>query len=151
MMRISLVVPVFNEEATINEFYRAVREFTPLHDYDVEIIFVNDGSRDSTAAIVATLAKNDRLVSKINFTRNFGKEAALFAGLEHASGDVVIPIDVDLQDPIEVIPLLLQRWEKGADIVLAKRRTRNRDGLFKRTMAEWFYFCLLYTSPSPRD
>lgn len=139
MMRISLVVPVFNEEATINEFYRAVREFTPLHDYDVEIIFVNDGSRDSTAAIVATLAKNDRLVSKINFTRNFGKEAALFAGLEHASGDVVIPIDVDLQDPIEVIPLLLQRWEKGADIVLAKRRTRNRDGLFKRTMAEWFY------------
>jgi glycosyltransferase involved in cell wall biosynthesis len=140
MMRISLVVPVFNEEATINEFYRAVREFTPLHDYDVEIIFVNDGSRDSTAAIVATLAKNDRLVSKINFTRNFGKEAALFAGLEHASGDVVIPIDVDLQDPIEVIPLLLQRWEKGADIVLAKRRTRNRDGLFKRTMAEWFYF-----------
>lgn len=139
MMRISLVVPVFNEEATINEFYRAVREFTPLQDYDVEIIFVNDGSRDNTAAIVSALAKNDRLVSNINFTRNFGKEAALFAGLEHATGDAVIPIDVDLQDPIDVIPLLLQRWEQGADIVLAKRRTRSRDGLFKRTMAEWFY------------
>ncbi|CAI0766426.1 Bactoprenol glucosyl transferase homolog from prophage CPS-53 [Serratia entomophila] len=139
MMRISLVVPVFNEEATIPLFYQAVRQFAPLQRLEVEIVFINDGSRDNTAALIAALAQTDPLVSAINFTRNFGKEAALSAGLDHATGAAIIPIDVDLQDPIEIIPQLLERWENGADIVLAKRRDRSRDSRFKRTLAEWFY------------
>ncbi|MGC6563935.1 glycosyltransferase, partial [Escherichia coli] len=75
----------------------------------------------------------------ICFTRNFGKEPALFAGLEASTGDVVIPIDVDLQDPIDVIPQMLEKWEKGADIVLAKRVDRSSDGYLKRKTAQWFY------------
>lgn len=138
-MKISLVVPVFNEEDTIPIFYKAVREYEPLKDYDVEIIFINDGSKDSTENIINMLAISDALVKPLNFTRNFGKEPALFAGLEHATGDAVIPIDVDLQDPIDVIPRLIEKWKAGADIVLAKRSDRSTDSSLKRKSAEWFY------------
>ncbi|MDE9543719.1 glycosyltransferase family 2 protein [Xenorhabdus bovienii] len=138
-MKISLVVPVFNEEEAIPIFYKTVRENEELKKYDVEIIFINDGSRDSTESIINALAVSDKLVVPLSFTRNFGKEPALFAGLEHATGDAVIPIDVDLQDPIEVIPLLIEKWQKGADVVLAKRTDRSTDGWLKRKSAEWFY------------
>lgn len=136
-MKISLVVPVFNEEDAIPIFYRTVRE--ELSDHEVEIIFINDGSKDGTESIINALAVSDSLVKPLNFTRNFGKEPALFAGLEHASGDAVIPIDVDLQDPISVIPLLIEKWKHGADVVLAKRTDRSTDGHMKRKTAEWFY------------
>ncbi|WP_132925858.1 glycosyltransferase family 2 protein [Sodalis ligni] len=138
-MRISLVVPVLNEAATIRIFYQAVREFEPLQQYEVEIVFINDGSTDNTREIADELAGNDKNVVLVNFTRNFGKEPALFAGLEFATGDAVIPIDVDLQDPINVIPEMIQKWQAGADIVLAKRKDRSSDGALKRTSAEWFY------------
>lgn len=138
-MKISLVVPVFNEEDTIPIFYKAVREYEPLKEYDVEIVFINDGSKDSTEDIINALSLSDKLVKSLNFTRNFGKEPALFAGLDHASGDAVIPIDVDLQDPIEVIPLLIEKWKNGADMVLAKRTDRSADGHLKRKSAEMFY------------
>lgn len=138
-MKISLVVPVFNEEDTIPIFYKAVREYEPLKEYDVEIVFINDGSKDSTEDIINALSLSDKLVKSLNFTRNFGKEPALFAGLDHASGDAVIPIDVDLQDPIEVIPLLIEKWKNGADMVLAKRTDRSTDGHLKRKSAEMFY------------
>ncbi|AMO81568.1 glycosyltransferase family 2 protein [Obesumbacterium proteus] len=138
-MKISLVVPVFNEEDTIPIFYKAVREYEPLKEYDVEIVFINDGSKDSTEDIINALSISDKLVKSLNFTRNFGKEPALFAGLDNASGDAVIPIDVDLQDPIEVIPLLIEKWKNGADMVLAKRTDRSTDGHLKRKSAEMFY------------
>lgn len=138
-MKISLVVPVFNEEDTIPIFYKAVREYEPLKEYAVEIVFINDGSKDSTEDIINALSISDDLVKPLNFTRNFGKEPALFAGLDHASGDAVIPIDVDLQDPIEVIPLLIEKWKNGADMVLAKRTDRSTDGHLKRKSAEMFY------------
>lgn len=138
-MKISLVVPVFNEEDTIPIFYKAVREYEPLKEYDVEIVFINDGSKDSTENIINALSISDNLVKSLSFTRNFGKEPALFAGLDHASGDAVIPIDVDLQDPIEVIPLLIEKWKNGADMVLAKRTDRSTDGHLKRKSAEMFY------------
>lgn len=138
-MKISLVVPVFNEEDTIPIFYKAVREYEPLKEYDVEIVFINDGSKDSTENIINALSISDSLVKSLNFTRNFGKEPALFAGLDHATGDAVIPIDVDLQDPIEVIPLLIAKWKDGADMVLAKRTDRSTDGHLKRKSAEIFY------------
>ncbi|WP_238085231.1 glycosyltransferase family 2 protein [Pseudescherichia vulneris] len=138
-MNISLVVPVFNEEDAIPIFYSKVREFEGLKEYKVEIIFINDGSKDKTESIINSLAESDPLVVALSFTRNFGKEPALFAGLDYATGDAIIPIDVDLQDPIEVIPFLIDKWVSGADIVLAKRVDRSSDGRLKRKSAEWFY------------
>lgn len=138
-MKISLVVPVFNEEEAINIFYREVRGFTQFGNCEVEIVFVDDGSADSTASIMEEIARRDPLVKNVFFTRNFGKEPALFAGLEKASGDAVIPIDVDLQDPLEVIPKMLTKWHEGADVVLAKRVDRSSDSHLKRKSAEWFY------------
>ncbi|WP_338561924.1 glycosyltransferase family 2 protein [Erwinia sp. E_sp_B04_7] len=136
-MKISLVVPVFNEEDAIPIFYQAAR--SELAAYEVEIVFINDGSKDGTEAIINALSVSDSLIKPLSFTRNFGKEPALFAGLDHATGDAVIPIDVDLQDPISVIPLLIERWQQGADVVLAKRTDRSNDGHMKRKTAEWFY------------
>ncbi|QIP25447.1 glycosyltransferase family 2 protein [Klebsiella aerogenes] len=136
-MKVSLIVPVFNEEDTIPVFYKSVRQ--ELTQFTVEIVFINDGSTDKTEEIINSLSKSDQLVRSISFTRNFGKEPALFAGLEFASGDAIIPIDVDLQDPISVIPKLIERWKDGADVVLAKRINRSSDGYFKRKTAEWFY------------
>lgn len=138
-MKISLVVPVFNEEATIPIFYKTVREFEELKPHDVEIVFINDGSGDDTESIINYLSVSDPLVVPLSFTRNFGKESAIFAGLDHATGDAVVPIDVDLQDPIEVIPHLIEKWQAGADMVLAKRIDRSTDGRLKRKTAEWFY------------
>ena len=131
-MNISLVVPVFNEEEAIPIFYQAVRNNLELQNHKVEIVFVNDGSVDSTEQIINALSISDDLVKAVNFTRNFGKEPALFAGLDHAAGDAIIPIDVDLQDPIEVIPHLIAKWQTGADMVLAKRTDRSTDGRLKR-------------------
>lgn len=138
-MKISLVVPVFNEEEAIPIFYKTVRENEELKKHEVEIIFINDGSKDSTESIINALAIADSMVKPLSFTRNFGKEPALFAGLDHATGDAVIPIDVDLQDPIDVIPVLIEKWQEGADVVLAKRTDRSTDGWLKRKTAEWFY------------
>lgn len=138
-MKISLIVPVFNEEDTIPIFYSKVRNFEGLKEHEVEIVFINDGSKDSTELIINSLAIADDKVKALSFTRNFGKEPALFAGLDNASGDAVIPIDVDLQDPIEVIPLLIDKWQAGADMVLAKRTDRSSDGRLKRASAEIFY------------
>lgn len=138
-MKISLIVPVFNEEEAIPFFYSAVRGYAALEQYEVEIVFINDGSRDRTESVLAEIESDDPLVKNLSFTRNFGKEPALFAGLEAATGDAIIPIDVDLQDPIEVIPALIEQWLIGAEIVLAKRIDRSSDGHIKRKTAEWFY------------
>jgi glycosyltransferase involved in cell wall biosynthesis len=141
-MKLSLIVPVFNEEQSIELFYRAVRSELKLDDTQVEIVFINDGSSDHTAETATVLAQADDQVMLINFSRNFGKEPALFAGLEYATGDAVIPMDVDLQDPISVIPLLVEQWQKGADVVLAKRRNRTADSYMKRHSAAMFYHLL---------
>lgn len=138
-MKISLVVPVFNEEDAIGHFYRDVRYIDILKPYEIEIVFVDDGSTDFTAQLMKDMQESDPLVRNVFFTRNFGKEAALFAGIERATGDAIIPIDVDLQDPLEVIPQLIERWQAGADMVLAKRVDRSTDGHMKRKTAEWFY------------
>ncbi|KQM52474.1 bactoprenol glucosyl transferase [Pseudomonas sp. Leaf15] len=141
-MRVSLVVPLYNEEQAVDGFYRAARQEPLLRKHTVEIVFINDGSTDRTAERVHALAMADSDVRLINFSRNFGKEAALFAGLEYATGDAVVPMDVDLQDPVEVVPQLLAEWQKGADVVLAKRRNRASDGYLKRHTASLFYHLL---------
>ena len=138
-MKLSLVVPVLNEEESVPIFYRTVRDFDLFKSHQVEIVFVNDGSNDLTESIIKSIILVDDQVKLVSFTRNFGKEPALFAGLEEASGEVIIPIDVDLQDPIEVIPEMIQKWRAGADVVLAKRIDRSTDGHLKRKTAEWFY------------
>lgn len=138
-MKISLVVPVFNEEEALPVFYDAIRNFGEFGSDEVEIIFINDGSTDSTESLLLVIEAKDPLVKHVSFTRNFGKEPALFAGLEASTGDVIIPIDVDLQDPIDVIPRLIEKWKGGADVVLAKRIDRSADSHLKRKSAEWFY------------
>jgi glycosyltransferase involved in cell wall biosynthesis len=138
-MKISLVVPVFNEEETIDTFYEAVRRDLSDLGCAVEIVFVDDGSFDRTYASMRAMALADPLVVPVRFTRNFGKETALIAGIEHASGDAVVPIDVDLQDPLFVVPQLVEKWRQGADMVLAKRVDRSSDTQLKRRSAELFY------------
>lgn len=138
-MKVSLIVPVFNEEQAIELFYKSVRQHPALKAHAVEVVFINDGSGDQTGPLARNIALADDLVLLIEFSRNFGKEPALFAGLEYASGDVVVPMDVDLQDPIEVIPRLIAEWEKGAEVVLAKRRDRSCDSYLKRSGATLFY------------
>ncbi|MCQ4628944.1 glycosyltransferase family 2 protein [Shinella lacus] len=138
-MSISLIVPIYNEEATIPIFYAAVRSQDALKNESIEIVFVNDGSWDHSAEIVQQIMSTDPLVQLVDFTRNFGKEPALFAGLAYAKGDAVIPIDVDLQDPIELIPKMLEKWRHGAEVVLAKRQDRSSDNFVKRRTAQAFY------------
>ncbi len=138
-MKISLIVPVYNEEQAIPLFYDAVRNYDFFKDKEVEIVFISDGSTDKTEEIVLSLAEKDSLVTPLFFMRNFGKEPALMAGLVASKGDAVIPIDVDLQDPIEVIEELVQKWQEGADVVLAKRVDRSTDSFLKRQSAAWFY------------
>lgn len=138
-MKLSLVVPVYNEEASVGMFHDVVRNSELLASYKVEIVFVDDGSDDATALIIERLIENDPDITLVQFSRNFGKEPALFAGLEYATGDAVVPIDVDLQDPVDVIPRLVDKWQLGADVVLAKRIDRSSDGYFKRRTAELFY------------
>lgn len=138
-MKISLVVPVHNEQETIEFFYDKIRSYLASSPYKIEIIFIDDGSHDITEEIIYFLERNDSLVKAISFTRNFGKEAALMAGLSYATGDAVIPIDVDLQDPIELIPQMIEAWENGAEIVLAKRIDRLSDSWLKRVTASIFY------------
>lgn len=138
-MKISLVVPVFNEQEAIPIFYKEIRKYEALKPYEVEIVFINDGSQDTTEKLIYELSDHDSLVLPLSFTRNFGKEAALMAGLTYATGDAVIPMDVDLQDPIEVIPRLIKEWQNGADMVLAKRIDRSSDTYLKRETAKLFY------------
>lgn len=137
MHKISLVVPVYNEEDTIDFFLKEVEE--KLNKYNVEIIFINDGSKDNTLNLLNNLALEDERIVLVNLSRNFGKEHALFAGLNYVSGDAVIPIDVDLQDPIEVIHEMIKKWEEGFDVVLGKRIDRSEDHKLKRLSAEMFY------------
>ncbi|PVZ11353.1 MULTISPECIES: glycosyltransferase family 2 protein [unclassified Pseudomonas] len=138
-MLISLIVPVYNERDAIPLFYEAAVAMSQNQAFDLELVFVDDGSVDDSAAAIQALVAADQRVVLISLSRNFGKEPALLAGLDHCRGDAVIPIDVDLQDPVELVPRLVERWLEGADVVLAKRADRQADGWFKRVTARGFY------------
>lgn len=136
---ITAVVPVFNEEESIAPFLSAIFEVVEANNLRLSVLFVDDGSSDDTvAAVRAAIAANDR-VQLLGLSRNFGKEAALTAGLDHAGGDVVIPMDVDLQDPPELIPQFVAKWRLGYDVVHGRRSSRETDGWFKRFTALAFY------------
>ena len=137
---LSLVVPVFNEEESIQTFIDTIdKELEPLRDR-LEIVFVNDGSRDRTRKVVEEVIEKDPRVTLVNLARNFGKEAAMTAGLHHARGDAVIPMDVDLQDPPSLILEFVRLWqEEGYDTVYGVRTDRNADTAMKRLTAGGFY------------
>ena len=136
---LSVVVPMYNEEDNIGEFYAQVKAVLGRTGETWEIVCVNDGSRDTTLAQLVALHQRDPRIKVINFSRNFGKEVALTAGMDFASGQAVIPIDADLQDPPELIFELIAQWRTGHDVVNATRRTRQGEGWLKRATARMFY------------
>jgi len=136
---ISVVVPTYNEQDVIDEFHQRITTVLAALKTDYEIIYVNDGSTDGTAACLNNFYTTDQHVTILELSRNFGKEIALTAGLDHSQGDVTIVIDSDLQDPPELIPELIQTWREGYDVVYAKRRKRSGESLAKKTTAFMFY------------
>ncbi|EYD70352.1 glycosyltransferase family 2 protein [Limimaricola hongkongensis] len=134
---ISLVVPCYAESEAIDAFIPAVDAALP--QARIEFVFVNDGSRDDTLVKLLALSRGDPRVVVADLSRNFGKEIAMTAGLDLATGDVVVPMDADLQDPPELIAQFLERWREGYDVVHGVRADRSKDGRIKRATAQWFY------------
>ncbi|MGF6596942.1 glycosyltransferase involved in cell wall biosynthesis [Paraburkholderia sp. GAS448] len=137
---LSVVVPFYNEEEMISKFFEATLPVLEgLDNLNFEIVCVNDGSRDSTLCRLLARSDADNRIRVIDLTRNFGKEAALSAGIDEAVGDILIPFDADLQDPPHVIRLLVEKWREGNDVVLARRSNRDSDSFLKRRTAAMFY------------
>ncbi len=136
---LSIVVPCFDEADGLAEFHRRLAAAMDATALPWSVTYVDDGSQDGTRALAERLAASDPRVAVLGLSRNFGKEAATTAGLDHARGDAVVVIDADLQDPPEVIPLLVAEWQAGADVVYAQRRVRHGETWLKRTTARLFY------------
>ena len=139
MKKISIVVPVFNEEDNLHEFYKHATAVMQQEEYDYNLIFVDDGSRDSSALILNELAEKDEHVEAYLLSRNYGHQLALTCGLDHADGDAVITMDGDLQHPPELIPKLLRLWEQGNEIVQTKRMATEDAGFFKNITSSTYY------------
>lgn len=140
MKLISLIVPVYNEEEMLPLFFEKVDElFVDNADYRYEIFVINDGSRDNTLKIIKEASKKSERISYASFSRNYGQEAAIEAGLKNCHGDIIIPIDCDFQDPPEVVFDLLKRYEDGYEVVNAKRKSRDDDTQLKKKTAGLFY------------
>lgn len=140
MKKISIVIPAHNEEGNVALVHEKIRQvFSGLSDYDFEIIFVNDGSRDQTQQKLEELSKKYDEVKFIEFSRNFGHQPAVKAGMDHAYGNAVISMDGDLQHPPELIPELIKKWEEGNDIVFTVRKYPKEISLFKRRTSDFFY------------
>jgi polyisoprenyl-phosphate glycosyltransferase len=137
--RLSIVVPMYNEDQVAALFVERVLPILSRITPDFEILCVNDGSRDGTLQVLRAIHLREPRVKIVDLSRNFGKEVALTAGLDHATGDAVVPIDADLQDPPELIEEMVRGWQSGADVVLAIRRDRTTDSRFKRVTAHLFY------------
>lgn len=139
MVKYSIIVPAYNEEKSLRLFYDAVTPLFKGLQEEYEMIFVNDGSRDATREILRGLADLDYRVKVCNFSRNFGQQAALLCGLEHAQGQAIIAMDADLQDPPEVALQMIEKWKEGFDVVHGKRRKRKGETIFKKGTAFLFY------------
>ncbi len=150
---LSIVVPCYNEEATIDIFVATITPLLDAIDPAWEIVFINDGSRDDTLKVLRAAAAAEPRVRAIDLSRNYGKEVALSAGLDHAWGRAVIPMDVDLQDPPELIAPMVREWRAGFDVVLAQRADRSSDTALKRGTAKLFYRLIgrLSDTPIPAD
>ncbi|MCX4221124.1 glycosyltransferase family 2 protein [Pseudomonas sp. MCal1] len=139
-VKLSLVIPVFNEEDSLDGFLLRIHQvFEQEALVQLELVFVNDGSSDTTLERLLHCQQSDSRIRIVDLSRNFGKEAAMSAGLQIATGQIVVPIDVDLQDPPEVILQMIERWREGFEVVLGHRISRRNDTWAKQTSASWFY------------
>lgn len=150
MKQIDILVPCYNEEAVLPQFYqRTCAVIDALPDYAFTFIFVNDGSRDQTLPILRQLHEKDKRVAYVSLSRNFGKEAAMLAGMDYAEGDALVIMDADLQDPPELLPDMIAWWEKGYRDVSARRRRREGETFFKKWSSHVYYRLLKKLSPVP--
>ena len=147
--KISLIVPVYYEEEVLPIAYPRMKAALEQTGYDHEIIFVNDGSRDGTMKVLRKIASEDKQVKVLSFSRNFGHQLAVTAGMDEATGDALVIIDADLQDPPELIPDMVKLWEQGADIVYGQRKKREGETFFKKFTAACYYRLLTSMSAYP--
>ena len=140
MKKISIIIPAYNEEDSLPYLYeRLTKLIDDIKNYEFEILFVNDGSKDKTLEIIKEYRKKDNRFAYVNLSRNFGKEIAMIAGLDYAKGDAVVFMDSDLQDPPELLPELIKYWEEGYDDVYARRKTRDGETFLKKFTSKMYY------------
>ena len=140
MKKVSIIIPAYNEEESLPFLYERLEKLmNEIKDYEFEVLFVNDGSKDRTIQIIKELRQKDERICYVDFSRNFGKEIAMLAGLDYAKGDAVIFMDADLQDPPELIPELLKYWEEGYDDVYARRKSREGETWLKKFTSKMYY------------
>lgn len=140
MKKLSVVVPMYYEEEVAKECYNRLKGIVEkIDNYEYEIIFINDGSKDKTLPILMEIAEKDKNVKVLSFSRNFGHQCAVTAGLQYVTGDAIVIIDADLQDPPELIPKMLKLWEDGNEVIYGKRKSREGESKFKLLTASMFY------------
>lgn len=148
--KVTILIPAYNEQAVLRHLYERLSKLAGEETrYAFEFLFVNDGSRDKTLEMIKDYAETDQRISFVNLSRNFGKEIAMIAGLDHATGDAVVIIDADLQDPPELIPHMISYWEEGYEDVYAKRSSRSGESWLKRFTSETFYRLLQKSTTIP--
>lgn len=147
MKKISVIIPAYNEEESLPILKQRMEKLmNSMEHYEFEILFINDGSKDNTINIIKEMRQEDNRINYVDFSRNFGKEIAMIAGLDYATGDCVIFMDADLQDPPELIPELVKYWEQGYDDVYAKRRSRKGETWLKKFTSKMYYKILQKTT-----
>ena len=154
MKKITIIIPAYNEEESLPPLYERLEKLmNSMENYEFEILFVNDGSKDNTINLIKEYREKDNRISYVDFSRNFGKEIAMIAGLDYATGDCVIFMDADLQDPPELIPELVKYWEEGYDDVYAKRNSRKGETWLKKFTSKMYYRVLqsLTSVPIQKD
>lgn len=148
--KISILIPAYNEEEVLRHLYERLAKLAgETKHYDFEFLFVNDGSRDRTLEMIKEYAKTDERIAYVNLSRNFGKEIAMIAGLDHVTGDATVIIDADLQDPPELIPQMITYWEEGFDDIYARRRSRAGESWLKKITSEMYYKFLQRSTTIP--
>ncbi len=148
--KVTVLIPAYNEEDVIKPLHERLAHLaSKLSKYTFEFLFINDGSSDKTLKIIQKLAATDKRVAYVDLSRNFGKEIAMAAGFDHATGDAVVIMDADLQDPPELIPEMIGYWEKGYDDVYARRSSRRGESLFKQATSKLFYRLLRSSTNVP--
>ncbi len=150
MKKITIIVPAYNEEESLPYLYERLEKLMDsIENYEFEILFVNDGSKDNTINLIKEYRQKDSRISYVDFSRNFGKETAMIAGLDYAKGDAVIFMDADLQDPPELIPEMIKYWEEGYDDVYAQRKSRAGESFLKKFTSKMYYKVLQMLTPVP--
>ena len=150
MKKITIIIPAYNEEESLPFLYERLEKLiNSIENYEFEILFVNDGSKDNTLNLIKEYREKDSRISYVDFSRNFGKETAMIAGLDYAKGDAIIFMDADLQDPPELIPEMIKYWEEGYDDVYAQRKSRAGESFLKKFTSKMYYRVLQMLTPVP--